>query len=37
MIYARSLDQDNVPLSRRLGTVQPRGNGNGAAIAGTSY
>ena len=37
MIYARSLDQDNVPLSMRLGTVQPRGNGNGAAVAGTSY
>ncbi len=25
MIYARSLDQDNVPLVTRLGTVQPRG------------
>ncbi len=37
MIYARSLDQDSVPLSRRLGTVQPRGIGNGAAVAGTTY
>jgi soluble lytic murein transglycosylase len=39
MIYARSLDQNSVTLSARLGTVQPRGNGNGngAAIAGTAY
>lgn len=37
MIYSRSLDQNSVPLSMRLGTVQPRGNGNGAAVAGTSY
>jgi len=33
MVYARALDQAYVPLTTRLGTVPPRGNGVGAAIA----
>ncbi len=33
MFYARLLDQPYVPLTARLGTVPPRGNGDGAAIA----
>jgi hypothetical protein len=33
MFYARELNQPYVPLTARLGTVTPRGNGNGAAIA----
>ena len=37
MIYARVLDQAYVPLGTRLGTVHPRSNGTGAAIAGTGY
>jgi len=35
MLYARSLDQAYVPLAARLGTVLPRGNGAGAALAAT--
>ncbi len=33
MFYARLLNQPYVPLTARLGTVPPRENGNGAAIA----
>jgi soluble lytic murein transglycosylase len=36
MIYSRALDQPNVPLKTRLGIVQPRGNGAGAAVAATN-
>lgn len=35
MIYARALDQAFVPLTRRLGTVSPRGSGADGAVAGT--
>jgi soluble lytic murein transglycosylase len=35
MIYARALDQTFVPLTARLGTVPPRGNGAGVAVAAT--
>ncbi len=33
MVYARALDQTFVPLTTRLGTVSPRGNGASAAVA----
>jgi soluble lytic murein transglycosylase len=35
MIYARALDQTFVPLTTRLGTVPPRGNGASVAVAAT--
>jgi soluble lytic murein transglycosylase len=35
MVYARSLDQSYVPLTARLGTVQPRDNGAATARAGS--
>jgi len=35
MVYARALNQAYVPLTTRLGTVPPRGNGTGAAVAAT--
>jgi len=35
MIYARALDQTFVPLTTRLGTVPPRGNGPAVAAAAT--
>jgi len=35
MVYARALDQTFVPLTTRLGTVPPRGNGAGMAVAAT--
>ena len=35
MVYARALDQTFVPLTTRLGTVPPRGNGAGVAVAAT--
>ena len=35
MIYARALDQTFVPLTTRLGTVPPRGNGASVAVATT--
>ena len=35
MVYARALDQAFVPLTTRLGTVTPRGNGAGVVVAET--
>ncbi len=32
MLYAHLLDQAYVPLTTRLGTVAPRGAGNGADV-----
>jgi soluble lytic murein transglycosylase len=32
MVYARALDQTFVPLTTRLGTVPPRGNGASVAV-----